>query len=253
MFFNTENISFEILSVLTLNWGERNDKSDLRRHHALSYRTKGNAEFIHKEGVETVKTGDIMLVPSFCEYMLKTGEEKLIVIHFMSDSDLPTGIRKFSSERAEYFENKFSELYNVWTKKQIGYEHECKSILYKIITKIEREISEIKIKNGQDKIKEALDYIHDNFTDHSLTVEYLAKMCGMSDTYFRKLFVEKFSVTPVCYINNMRVNYAKELLQSGYYTVAETAEKCGFNTMSYFSTFMKKHTGEFPSKFLYKN
>ncbi len=63
----------------------------------------------------------------------------------------------------------------------------------------------------------------------------------MSDTYFRKLFVERFSVTPLKYINRLKLNYAKELLLSDYYTVEEIAEKCGFNNINYFSLFIKRN------------
>ena len=177
----------------------------------------------------------------------------MFVVHFSSQSDLPSEIKKFTPESSKYFERKFTELYTVWTKKQFGYEHECKSILYKILTKIEREIAEAKISVMNDSILEAVEYIHDHFTEDSLSVDFLAKMCGMSDTYFRKLFVKNFSVTPIKYINSLKLNYARELLLSGYYTVGEVSEKCGFNTINYFSSFIKKETGLMPSEILKEN
>ena len=103
-----------------------------------------------------------------------------------------------------------------------------------------------------DSILEAVEYIHDHFTEDGLTVDFLAKMCGMSDTYFRKLFVKNFSLTPIDYIKSLKVNYARDLLLSGYYTVGEVSDKCGFNTINYFSSFMKKETGLTPSDLLKK-
>ena len=118
------------------------------------------------------------------------------------------------------------------------------------MTKIEREIAETKISKIHGSILEAVEYIHDHFTEDGLTVDFLAKMCGMSDTYFRKLFVKNFSLTPIDYIKSLKVNYARELLLSGYYTVGEVSDKCGFNTINYFSSFMKKETGLTPSDIL---
>lgn len=252
MFFNTNSISFEVLSVLSLGWDKRNDKSGSRTYHALSYRINGDAKFIHEDLRVSAKTGDIVYVPPDYEYTLKvnTLEENLIVVHFISDSDLPKKIKCFHTENHSYFERKFNELYIAWTKKQFGYEHECKSILYKIITKMEREHAESKIDGSHDKIIEAVEYIHDNFTDYSLSVDYLARMCNMSDTYFRRLFVKNLSITPIQYINNLKLNYAKELLKSGYYTVQEVSDKCGFNTINYFSEFIKRKTGLCPSDFM---
>lgn len=116
---------------------------------------------------------------------------------------------------------------------------------------VEQELdSDMLIDAENSKLHEAIEYIHDNFTNPTLTVDYLAHMCGMSDTYFRRLFVKNFQVTPLKYINVLRSNYAKELLSSGYYTVSQVSDKCGFNNVQYFSLFIKKETGLSPSRFL---
>ena len=65
-----------------------------------------------------------------------------------------------------------------------------------------------------------------------------------------EFFVKNYSATPLKYINDLKLNYAKELLRSSYYTVSEVAEKCGFENVYYFSLFMKKRTGKSPSQFL---
>ena len=70
----------------------------------------------------------------------------------------------------------------------------------------------------------------------------------MSDTYFRKLFFQNFKTTPLKYINKLKLEYAKELLCSNYYTIEEVSEKCGFENINYFSTFIKKQTGVPPSR-----
>ena len=59
------------------------------------------------------------------------------------------------------------------------------------------------------------------------------------------------------YISTMRTGYsvqsvdeyAKEYLNSGYYTVTEIAEKCGFDDVSYFVRFFKKQTGLTPGAY----
>lgn len=139
---------------------------------------------------------------------------------------------------------------SLWTRKQPGFEHECKSILYKIFYKIEKE-SIVPSKND-DKIAEIIDYIHENFSNVELNVRTLAEMCAMSDTYFRKLFKQTTNTTPLKYINRLRMEYAVELLQSKYYTVSEISNKCGFNNVYYFSLFIKKETGLTPTEHIRK-
>jgi hypothetical protein len=42
---------------------------------------------------------------------------------------------------------------------------------------------------------------------------------------------------------------AKELLESGFYSVSEVAMRCGFDDVSYLCRFFKKHTGLTPLEF----
>ena len=72
-------------------------------------------------------------------------------------------------------------------------------------------------------------------------------MCGMSDTYFRRLFVAEFGITPLRYINQLRMTQIRELLQANYNSIEDIAEQCGFNNVNYFSLFVKKETGMSPS------
>ena len=111
---------------------------------------------------------------------------------------------------------------------------------------IERDSEYQNYRDKQDKLSEAVEYIHEHFIDKELSVHYLSKLCGMSDTYFRKLFLSHFGVSPHTFINNLKLQYAVELLKSEYYTVSEVADKCGFENIYYFSSFIKKQTGKSP-------
>lgn len=250
MFFNTKDFNFELISVLNPSWESNNGFSGIRPYHALSYRVTGNAEFTHQQDSFHVEGGDIAFVPAYYEYSMQALAENLFVIHFRSDDNLPKALKTFHSNAPQYFERKFSELYNAWSKKQHGYEYECKSIFYRILLQIERELAESKFSGAEDRLLDAVEFIHDNFTSKSLSIESLAHMCGMSDTYFRRLFVKNFKITPLKYINKLKLSYAKELLRSGYYTVSQVSEKCGFENVQYFTLFIKKETGKTPSQFL---
>ncbi len=248
MFLGQEDLSFTISNVLSLEWDQRNDRSTNRPFHALSYRVRGNANLMTANGTNThLRTGDIAFVPSNLIYTQVAENEQLFVIHFTCNEPLPYVIKKFKPQNSEYYEHLFEKIYNAWSKKHIGYVHECKSILYKIVSKIEQEYNTQKMTAVNNSLLEAMDYIHDHFTDHSLTVEQLSVQCGMSSTYFRNQFSSAFHITPLKYINRLRLTYAEELLQSDYYTIEEIAEKCGFNNINYFSLFIKKQTGYPPS------
>ncbi len=253
MFLSSENISFEILSVLELNWQSRNDTPQIRPYPIISFRKIGSAKILYENKIFCVNTGDMMFVPAYCEYRIESNLESVIVVHFKSNDKLPDEIKIFKSESPSYIEQKFDNLHENWSRKQPGYIYECKSVLYKILAATARELSEIRISGKNDKIIKAVEHIHENFLNSDLSIYSLAQMCSMSDTYFRKIFYQNFSVTPLKYINSLKLNYALELLRSKYYTVQEIADKCGFDNVYYFSNFIKKETGMSPLNHINKS
>jgi AraC-like DNA-binding protein len=249
MFFKTPNITADIVSVFDLKWNERNDRPESRPIHALSIRVKGDSVLSCDEEQMTLGDGDIAFFPADFSYTIRSGYEHLLIVHFRSPDALPSRFVKFSPKDPDHYEQRFRNLYRAWTKKDVGYEYECRAILYRILCAIEREIAATQPPAVSDRIADAAEYIHANFTEHTLCVEDLARLCGMSDTYFRRLFVARFGVTPLKYISDLRLARSMELLQAGYHTVEEISYMCGFNNISYFSTFFKKKTGVSPSAY----
>ena len=248
MFFETESFNVNILSVLELEWPSKVQNSDTRPFHALSFRIQGDAEFISKGGITNAKTGDILFAPKYLNYKLNCGNEHLFVIHFDTKDVLPPFIKVFTPENQSYYYRKFNDIYTAWTKKQFGYVYECNSIFYRILSQIEQEYMHTNYYVAEERLKEAVEYIHDNFTKNDFSIDDLARFCNMSGTYFRKLFMNEYCASPRAYINKLKLQYALELLNSGYYTVSEVSDKCGFKNIYYFSSFIKKHTGVAPSK-----
>lgn len=100
------------------------------------------------------------------------------------------------------------------------------------------------------KLEPAMAYLHAHFTDPDLSVLTLCSVAHLSDTWFRRLFFQYHGVKPVAYINRLRINYAKELLESEYYKVEQVALMAGFEDAKYFSTVFKKYTGRTPSDYV---
>ena len=90
-----------------------------------------------------------------------------------------------------------------------------------------------------------------NFTNPELSIERLSEMANMSNTYFRKLFVERVGETPSRHLTTLRLHHAENLLLSGKYSIEDIAYLSGFNDAKYFSRTVKKIYGYPPSR-LYK-
>ena len=246
--FIPENISnFNLISVLKLNWDSFDKEALPRPYHALSFRLKGDSIFtVGEKTKKYVSTGDILFVPYNLGYRLNAKDELLFCVHFTAEN-LPTdNIYTFSPPDKKFFEKLFSDMYDSWTEKKPGYHSKTASYFFKILSKIQSQQNEISYSYNHAFILNAIDYIHKHFTDPTLTIHQLSQISSISESFFRKEFKMITGISPLQYINNLRITHALELLESGYYKVYEIAEKSGFSDSKYFSTVIKKATGFSP-------
>ena len=100
----------------------------------------------------------------------------------------------------------------------------------------------------QQKISPALEHIAENYTIR-LQNDDLARLCGLSTVYFRKLFKEVMGQSPIEYIQTLKIERAKEILKSDYGSVSEVAAELGYQNIYDFSRAFKKAVGISPKNF----
>ena len=145
----------------------------------------------------------------------------------------------------------FKKAFVTWIQKNDGYYLECLSIVYKILAELQKS-SYMPIAQTE-KIKSALDYIQTHFlTAETISSEHLAHLCGISYSYIKKLFIQKFGVSPKRYILQLKMNYACDLLRHGEHTVSEIADICGYSDVYTFSHGFKTEFGISPTDFAKK-
>ena len=98
-----------------------------------------------------------------------------------------------------------------------------------------------------DMVEDIIKYINENFI-HSITRDDIAKHVHASASYVSTVFNKVTGQTLVKYINSVRINEAKRLLDEGKYSRQEIAGMVGFNDYAYFSNIFKRYTGKSPSK-----
>ncbi len=98
------------------------------------------------------------------------------------------------------------------------------------------------------KIREAIEYISLNYTKF-ITVEELAELVGLSESYFTSCFKKIAGSSPIEYVLQMRINHSKELLMETDWSVGQIASACGFSSSQYFARLFKKKTGLTPTMF----
>lgn len=93
-----------------------------------------------------------------------------------------------------------------------------------------------------------LEYIEHHYQD-SLSLKLFADLFQVSPNYVSRLFKEEVGQGLFDYINELRINKAKELLKDYRYKIYEVAEKVGFSNQAHFAIVFSKYTGVSPKQY----
>lgn len=91
-------------------------------------------------------------------------------------------------------------------------------------------------------------YIDMNYSE-SLTLEILADMCHGSPYHLHRTFKRIKGITPVQYVQQIRITKAMEYLIHSDKAIADIALSVGVPNTSYFITLFKKITGHTPTEY----
>ena len=104
--------------------------------------------------------------------------------------------------------------------------------------------TDFKSSNIAENINAAKVAVHENIS--SITPEELARLACMSYSKFRKIFKEYTGFAPAQYIQEVRINMAKEILTNTSQSIKEIAFELGYENRDYFFTVFRKVTGMTP-------
>lgn len=110
-----------------------------------------------------------------------------------------------------------------------------------ILTEVSRHID----RSQQQDIKIMLDMIHRNYADN-LKLETLAGVFNYNNAYLGKLFKNVTGQYFNTYLDQVRMEHAKRMLQEGL-KVYQVAERVGYTNVDYFHSKFKKYVGTSPS------
>ena len=114
---------------------------------------------------------------------------------------------------------------------------------------LDREQEEPAFHDDTDyRIKKALRIIQQEYNS-DLALEDVAERVYMAHTYFSHMFKKHIGRGFVEYLNDLRIEKAKQLLRNRQLKVSEIAVLTGFNDLNYFCRVFKKRTGFTPSVF----
>ena len=100
----------------------------------------------------------------------------------------------------------------------------------------------------EEQIDKAKIIIRENLLK-GITAEDVASKINMSYSWFRKLFKDYTRVSPAHYIQELKIQEAKQLLSGSDSNIKEVSYYLGFYDIAYFSKVFKKYTGFTPIEY----
>ena len=126
--------------------------------------------------------------------------------------------------------------------------------VYRMVTELLRHYSTKKkdsehaVYHNVMRLKGALDRI-DSDTDGKATVAQLSKMLFVSADHFTRIFRDSLGVTPIEYMNRVRIERALVLLADTTLTMDQISRRAGFSATSYFYRLFRSLVGITPLAF----
>jgi AraC family transcriptional regulator len=105
---------------------------------------------------------------------------------------------------------------------------------------------------GPARTRRVRNYIEESL-ERDLSVGALAKVAGLSPSYFAEMFRQATGFTPHQYVCHRRVDRARQLLTDTDLPLVEVAHRCGFTSQSQFTTVFVRFTGVTPGRFRSEN
>ncbi len=163
-------------------------------------------------------------------------------------------LKSENSESQERIEFLISLILNELKQSRPGFYTAIDQMAFLIFVEVIRKQMEFgKIEQGvltalfDNRLGKALNAIHQN-PEQSWTLETLAEQALMSRSGFADAFSKAIGLTPMKYLSKWRMSEARRLLKNTSLSVAQIAEKSGYETEAAFRKAYKNIMGEPPGE-----
>lgn len=202
--------------------------------------------YINEDGVEHILNPNqvLLLEPNKRHFGYKTSKDtSFFWLHWINSPDILLETKHLKLDNAYNISLLFRQLLEY--RNQIGYPERLDYLTRLILI----ELSESGKNAHKNQLAErAAAWIRAN-SDISLKASDVALHFGYNTDYLNRIFKKTYGKTLKEYIDIMKINHIKYLMLTTNQTLAEIADKSGFEEYKYFLKFFKYHEGITPSEF----
>ncbi len=211
--------------------------------HTLTYHFDDHMTYDFGSSVIKAEKDTVLYLPPSTPCCLRGETDEIYRIEFQCDQTFAPQL--FVLKQPDLVRQLFVELNSVWFSNLPNYNYRALSVFYRILSELTRPISN----EYNVVVREILFFIHNHFSEPTLTIKSIAEMVHISESHLYQAFQNACGMTPKEYILNFRIQHACALLKTGQYKVYEIAEKSGFSDAKYFMTAFKRKMGTSPKQY----
>ena len=252
-------VDFNLSSVTAIsraqNDGARLIYADMGRpDHGLCLVTGGSIVYTDGEGKSVAAAeGNVIYLPRGKRYVAvfegtAGGEVTDVLINFALTDEagralaLSDDILRMAESADDEVRHLFSRIASCCSGS--GSIMEVKMLMFDLMNRLLAESSA----DATLAIEACVSYINTHYAQID-GISNLAELCGLGETAFRKRFREHMGMSPVHYINAVKVERACRMLRSSEVTVGEVCEQLKFYDIAYFHKVFKRYTGKTPGEY----
>lgn len=244
--------SIDIDSIKMESCYRYNEKSTNTTRHShktfeLSFFLKGEQVISLDDVTMQFREYDLVGHPPGCEHQgVLTPQEVLTIKLDIQYNPLYKGCSFKLCDKSGTLRWLFEHIYYENHHKQAGSERLIQNYTEAILLHIIRYYRTVSNFSMQESFRELLTYITNN-CHLDITLEQMASMLNVSKSYLHKMFKANTGNTPLQYLNEARIHYAKKLLQSTDSRIQDISYLVGFQDPRYFTRVFSEFTGQSPS------
>lgn len=229
------------------------EKGRILSEYQLLYISKGKGTFVSKNHKKTeIKAGDMFLLfphewhnyaphksTGWNEYWI--GFEGSTIDNIVKHAFFSKSKPIFNIGLNEEVVNLYSRTIGVAERQLAGFQQMLAGAVNYLlgIAYSQHKLSSLQGLNVTDQIEKAKIIIHESYKDN-ISLEHIAEQVNMSYSWFRRVFKEYCGLTPLQYIQEVRMQKSKEYLSNTLLSSQEIAYIVGFESADYFCTVFKK-------------
>lgn len=221
--------------------------------YVLHIVTNGTATLKIEDEKYTIKRGSIFFAfPAFPYYLEPSEDFEYIYISFMGEQATSLLSRHNITTKNAVFHD-FSFLCSMFENaiRRINSSNSnllTESVLLYTLSYLCNDNEGDSDKSSSSIFEAIVNYVDHHFRESDISLGRLADVFSYTEKYLSSLFKKNMQIGFITYLNNLRTQYASQLISNGEMSISEIAEACGYSDYSYFCKVFKKNTDKTPTE-----